>query len=99
MRLISKGKAIGLHEHDGLILSRSRCKPRDAKLRFSVDGDGLVACFDSETPTQIRPLGTELEVNGIGPGGGDFLTHSRVVSCASAVFRYSQLPDQSAPRG
>lgn len=65
MRLISKGKAIGLHEHDGLILSRSRCKPRDTKLRFSVDGGGLVACFDSETPTQIRPLGTELEVNGI----------------------------------
>ncbi len=59
MRLISKSKAVGFHEHeehDGLILSRTRRKPRDTQLRFSIDGGGLVARFDSKATTQIRSL-------------------------------------------
>ena len=65
MRLISKSKAIGLHEHDGLILTRPRFNTTQETVLFlrMQRGRALISIQGIEADAIVEG---ELEVNGIG---------------------------------
>ncbi len=65
MRLISKSKAIGLQEHDGLILTRHRFNTTHETAFFLriQRGGALISFQDIEADAIVEG---ELEVNGIG---------------------------------